>query len=101
MSVKIARMTSGEQVIADVSEKLEGGYTFKNPALLVPHGQGQLGLAPWMPYAEPQGIDIPQDHVSFLVVPLTDLINEYNQAFGSGIIVPDKNLSTPNLKLTK
>ena len=100
MSVKILRLTSGEQLISDVTEKIEGGYTLKNPAMLIPAGQGQLGLAPWMPYADTQALELPASEVSFVVEPVTDLKNEYSQAFGSGLVVPDKKVATPVLKLS-
>ena len=98
--VKIVRMTSGEQLLSKVTEKMEGGYTLKNPALMIPHGQGQLGLAPWMPYADTSSFDVPASEVSFVVDPVTDLLNEYSQAFGSGLVVPDKKVATPTLKLS-
>ena len=98
--IKILRLTSGEQLISKVTEKMEGGYTLKNPAMLVPAGQGQLGLAPWMPYADTDNLEIPEREVSFVVDPVTDLANEYSQAFGSGLVVPEKKVATPILKLS-
>ncbi len=98
--IKILRMTSGEEIIAKATEKMEGGWTLKKPAILIPHGQGQLALAPWMPYADVKEMNIPQEHIVFVVEPVEDLQNEYNQAFGSGLVVPNKNVAAPVLKLS-
>ena len=98
--IKILRMTSGEEILGKASEKMEGGWTVKKPAILIPHGQGQLALAPWMPYADTSSFDVPASEVSFVVDPVTDLLIEYNTAFGSGLVVPDKKVASPVLKLS-
>ena len=50
MTVKLIRMWSGEDVIADLVED-EGNYiTIENPIVAVPSPQqGQIGFAPWSP----------------------------------------------------
>ena len=47
-----------------------------------------------------QGFEIPKDAVLFTAEPMEDLANEYNSAFGSGLVVPSKEMAVPSLKLT-
>ena len=102
MTVKIVRLTSGEEIIADVSE-VEGGFHLKSPALILPTGQGSIGLMPWMPYADHNGgIELKNSFVVFTIKPHDELINEYNTAFGNGLVVPPKQTVTgPTLTLTE
>jgi hypothetical protein len=110
MATKILKMRSGEEVIARTTEKFEGdkvvAYTLKNPCMLVPMpGRGNQGpslaIVPWMASVkQDQGFDIPKDAVLFTAEPLDELANEFNSAFGSGLVVPTKDMAVPSLKLT-
>jgi hypothetical protein len=97
--VKLLRLQSGEEIICKVIDT-QNGYTIKQPALLVPLGSGKLGLAPWLPYCETDTMILPQNIVFFAIDTKPELKNEYNNAFGSGLVVPDKSVkSTSSLKL--
>lgn len=102
MTVRIVRLTSGEEVIADVKHE-DGVYHLEKAALILPTGQGSIGLMPWMPYADQEGgIDIRESFVAFDIKPHDELINEYNTAFGNGLVVPPKqHVSGPALTLTE
>jgi hypothetical protein len=87
--IMIVRLTTGEEVVAKVT-LVEGTYTLKNPAILVPTGEGKIAIAPWCFYAdEPKGIDVRDLFVVFTAKPENELRNQYSQAFGSGLIVPE------------
>ena len=89
MSTKIVRLTSGEEIICSYSEK-DGMCELKKPAIIIPTGQGQLGLMPWLAYADlaEKTVEIDSKFIVFVVDAQTDLLNEYNNAFGSGLFVP-------------
>jgi len=89
MSTKIVRLTSGEEIICSYSEK-DGMCELKKPAIIIPTGQGQLGLMPWLGYADLGGkpVEIDSKFIVFVVDAQNDLLNEYNSAFGSGLFVP-------------
>ena len=36
----------------------------------------------------------------FAIKPQIELMNQYNESIGSGLVVPEKNVSAPNLTLT-
>ena len=111
MNIQIVRLNSGEEVIADVVRNGEDGsvprnrrtVTLKKPALILPTGQGSIGLMPWMPYVDiSDGITIKESFIPFMVKPHDELINEYNTAFGNGLVVPPKqSISGPALTLTE
>jgi len=89
MSTKIVRLTSGEEVICSYSE--EGDVCeLKKPAIIIPTGQGQLGLMPWLAYADlsEKSVKVDKKFVVFVVDAQSDLLNEYNSAFGNGLFVP-------------
>ena len=90
MSVRIVRMKTGEEIIT--SYTVEGNQAIlKNPAILIPTGQGQIGFMPWMMYAELDNntIEFPVENVLFDVAPHKALMNEYNKTIGSGLVVPE------------
>jgi hypothetical protein len=60
-------------------------------------GNVQMGLAPWMPFSDQKEIDFPRDWVLVVVDPVQDLANNYNQAFGSGIVVPQVKVNQKTL----
>ena len=49
MTIKLIRMSSGEDVIATVVGEVEDAIHIKNAIVLVPTGNNQLGFAPWSP----------------------------------------------------
>ena len=102
--VKIVRLTTGEEVLCK-AEKTDTGYTVKKAALIVPAGAGSIGLMGWMPYTKAweTGIEISNEHIMFVSDPQDELMDEYNDAFGSGLIVPKKKkniVDGSGLKLT-
>ena len=50
MTVKLIRMWSGEDVIADIVEDTNDSIVITDPIVAVPsQQQGQIGFAPWSP----------------------------------------------------
>jgi len=90
MTVKVCRLVSGEDVIADV-EVDQHGYLFSNPALIVVQQtqDGRVGaaFAPFAPYAKDGKVRIFKDFVAGEMELDIKLINEYNRIFGSGIMI--------------
>ena len=102
MAVKIVRLKSSEDIIGEVVEDNFEFITVSNPAMLMPVGSPtggnvQMGLAPWMPFSDQKEIDFPRDWVLVMVDPVQDLVNNYNQAFGSGIVVPQVKVNQKTL----
>ena len=96
MNVKLLRLKSGEDIIADVTlVDTEDTIKIENPAVLMPMGQQQqggqmsMGFGPWAPFADQKEFEIPRDWLVYMSTPNKDLLNQYNSVFGSGIVVPD------------
>ena len=103
MNVKVLRFISGEEVVSDVEFKEETREWFlKNPARLVPvrgnsGKEGQevnLALVPLVPpYCEGKDMTIAEKAIVYIMNPNISLLNEYNKAYGSGLILPNTKLS--------
>ena len=95
MNVKLLRLKSGEDVIADVTlVDTEDTIKIENPAMLMPTGNSQgghmqMGFGPWAPFSDDKEFEIPRDWLVYITKPNQDLLNQYNSVFGSGIVVPD------------
>lgn len=89
--IKIVRLSTGEELLCEVT----GGpdhYTLTDVAILIPTQQNSLGLAPFMAYSEaPKGMTVASQFVMFMVDPVKDLKNQYQQMF-SKVVTPDSKL---------
>jgi len=99
MEVRIVRLSSGEEILCKC-ETNESSTTIKNPAILMPMGGGQLGMMEWMPYADYKELDIDNKFVMFVIKPQLELLNQYNESIGSGLVIPTKNAAHPKLTLS-
>ena len=101
MNLKLLRLRSGEDVICEVTKESAEYIFIKNPAMLMPVGgqgqQMQMGMAPWMPFADQTDFEIPRDWLVVMSDVVKDIANNYNQIFGSGIVVPDVKVDTKTL----
>ena len=91
--IKLLRLKGGEDIVGDIIGENSEYFIIKNPAMLMPEGTGQggsvqIGLTPWMPFSEAKDFEIPRDWVLITTEPAQDIVNNYNQVFGSGIVVP-------------
>jgi len=101
MSIKLLRLKSGEDVVADIDEN-EDTITLENPAQIGPMGDPrsgnvQMGFAPWVPFSNDKQLEISKDWIVFITEPAADIVNNYRQAFGSGIVVPPTKIDTKAL----
>jgi len=91
--IQIVRLTSGEELIADVTIQTDG-YLLSDVAILIPTQQNQLGLAPFMAYGEPKdGIFLKNEHIMFLIEPVDGLRQQYQTMFGKVITPPTSIIS--------
>lgn len=100
MTVKVHRLITGEDIIADV-EKDHNGYILNKPAQIIVQQteDGRVGaaFAPFAPFAKDSVVRI-YDHGVIGEIELDiKMINEYNRIFGSGIIVAAANDIPPSI----
>jgi len=85
--VKLIRMISGEEILAEVLDWKNGILTIKNALVVIPQ-QNQIGFAPWASVIDPDQPEIGLDmkHVIYSVAVAGPVIKQYNEIFGNSII---------------
>ena len=94
MNVKLIKMWSGEDVIADLIKENDDSIVITNPIVVVPSGQqGQVGLAPWSPLLKGKGteLEVTKRYVVYINEPQDEFVDNYRQMF-SNIAAPSKKL---------
>lgn len=87
--IKLIRMSSGEDVVADIVEDNKDSDTLKvkNAIVAVPTQQGQLGFAPWAPILNKNKntIDVDRRFIVFVAEVDSDVANQHKKMYG-GVI---------------
>ena len=96
-NVKILRLTTGEDVIADVGEN-DQGVSLNKPFVIIPQqkGPGQpihLMMSLYNAFGKTDTITLQKDKIVFMTEPKDDIKNNY-EANTSKIITPTKGLIT-------
>ena len=93
MNVKLIRMWSGEDVIADLIVENEDSIVFCNPIVAVPAGQGQMGFAPWSPLLKGKNeeLEVTKMYVVYIADTQEQIEEQYRDMF-SVIKAPTKKL---------
>jgi hypothetical protein len=93
MNVKLIRMWSGEDVIADLKDNLTDIIVISNPIVAIPAGNGQLGFAPWSPLlkGKDEEIEISKKYVVYIADTQDQIVEQYQDMF-SVIKSPSKKL---------
>ncbi len=102
--IKVYRLTTGEDVIAEEVSIDKETTKLKKPFVLIPQQQApgrpvSVGFVPYSPYAKDDTIEIKSDNVISVVIPKQELTNAYKQNTGAGIIEPtvkEKQFITEN-----
>ena len=94
MNVKLIKMWTGEDVIADLVKETDDTIVITNPIMVVPTGdKGQIGLAPWSPILKGKDVEleVTRRYVVYINEPQEEFVSNYRQMF-SGIATPTKKL---------
>ena len=92
MTVKLIRMWSGEDVIADIIEEDTDSITITDPIVAVPsQTQGQIAFAPWSPLLQKDKLEVTKKYIVYIGDPQEEIIEQYNSMFGK-ISKPTKKL---------
>jgi len=96
MSIQVLKLVTGEEILGYI-ERLSptSHYKVKNPVGISivrgKDGQPNIGFSPFPLHAEQikdSTIDIPSTSIVYSYTPAQDFIDNYNQVFGSGIVLP-------------
>ena len=92
MTVKLIRMWSGEDVIADIVEETTDSIVITDPIVAVPsQTQGQIAFAPWSPLLQKDKIEVTRKYLVYIGDPQEEIIEQYKSMFGK-ISAPTKKL---------
>ena len=99
MEIKILKLITGEEVLGEVEIESETEVVLVNPVGVAivrgKDGQPNVGFAPFPMHAEPKTgstIAFAKRNVLYSYVPAKEFVDSYNQIFGSGIVLPNKQL---------
>ena len=92
MTVKLIRMWSGEDVIADIVEENNDSVVITDPIVAVPsQEQGRIAFAPWSPLLQKDKIEVTKKYIVYIGDPQAEIVEQFNQMFGK-ISKPTKKL---------
>ena len=93
MNVKLIRMWSGEDVIADLIEEKDDSVIICNPIVAVPANNGQIGFVPWSPLLKGKNeeLEITKKYIVYIADTQEQIEEQYNEMF-SVIKAPNKKL---------
>ena len=96
-NIQLIRLSSGEELIADVD--LNGIDTdtiiVKDALVLIPAGEGKIGFMPFMPYTNAKdGVEIDMKWVMFMVEPIAQMLEQHRQATSEIDLPPEKKIKS-------
>lgn len=101
MEILALKLITGEDILSEVESQSETEYVLVNPVGIAivrgKDGNPNVGFAPFPIHAEQKTgatVVISKRNVVYSYEPAQDFINNYNQIFGSGIVVPNKQIIT-------
>ena len=94
MNVKLIRMWSGEDGVADVVKETDDSVTIVNPIVAVPSGQENIAFAPWSPIIKGDNtqIEVTKKYVVYISETQDEIIDQYNQMYAPVATPPTKKL---------
>jgi len=89
IDVKLLRIVTGEEVIAELLSETEETITVQNGLAVLPTNNG-VGFAPWATVISKDNpeITISKTHLVYVAEVQEDVCKKYNEMFGSKIVVP-------------
>lgn len=91
-----------ETLIAELVFDDTDSVTLKNPMVIVILGASQadpnvpeIGLAPWEQFSADDEVVVDKQQILAIMNPIEGLKNEYNAAFGSGIVTASQKIILP------
>lgn len=91
IDVKLFRIITGEEVVAELVSETDDTITLKNGLVVLPTNNG-VGFAPWATIIDPEEPEITllKQHVVYTVMVQEDVKQKYNQMFGSKLVTPEE-----------
>ena len=100
MNIRVLKLVTGEEVLSEITNSDSNFYYIKNPVgIAVVRGQNgpNIGFTPFPLHAEPKSgseYTILKDHVVLEYEAAEEYTAQYDNLFGSGIVLPKKQIIT-------
>ena len=91
INVKLLRIVTGEEVIAELVSESDTTITVKNGLVVLPT-QGGVGFAPLATVIDDNKpeITLSHNHVVYMAEVSEDVTKKYNELFGSKLVTPNE-----------
>jgi hypothetical protein len=91
IDVKLLRIITGEEVIAELVTEDEDTITIRNGLVVLP-GSQNVGFAPWATVIDKEDPDIvlSRNFIVYVVNVDSSVKKKYNEIFGSKLITPEE-----------
>ena len=89
IDVKLIRIITGEEVVAELLEETESYIKVQNGLVVLPTAQS-VGFAPWATVISKENpeIIVQKTHVVYIAEVQEDVAKKYNEMYGSKLVTP-------------
>ena len=99
-NIKIVRLSTGEEIIGEVTNDTKTDLTLKNPVriLVIPTADQKnpkVGFGPFTQWSEDKELTLNKSHVTFTATPINEFLNQYTAMFGGLVVPPASKIITP------
>ncbi|CAB4141208.1 hypothetical protein UFOVP410_47 [uncultured Caudovirales phage] len=99
MNILVTRLLTGEEILGEVENIDDKFCTIKNPTSINAMNNPKtnkvdIHMGPWAPLCSDKKINISIQSITCQYAPVNEIVNKYNGMFGSGIIVPNTDISS-------
>ena len=90
IDVKLFRIATGEEVVAELVSQDDNFVTVKNGLVVLPSPDGRVGFAPWASVIDKTIPDliIAKNHIVYIAEVDNQVKNKYNEIYGSKLVTP-------------
>ena len=92
IDVKLLRIVTGEEVVAELISENETTITVKNGLVVLPTQTGSIGFAPWATVISKENpeITVSRNHVVYMAEVDSGISKKYNEIYGSKLVTPEE-----------
>ena len=91
MEVKLLRVITGEELVAEIVEENAAEVTLKNALVVIPTQQS-VGFAPWATVIDRENpeVTVSRTHIVYIAGVDDSIRNKYDEIYGSKLVKPEK-----------
>jgi len=92
MNIKLFRILTGEEVIAELLFEDESTVTIQNGLVVLPTSSGTVGFAPWATVIDRDNPElvVSKNHIVYVAPVDPGVESKYNEVYGSKLVTPEK-----------